>query len=93
MPSLEPEVWQPELVRSREALREGQMLIASVVLNGVVPFIANLMQVEVADSAVEDIDDDIAWLRLPALNGKWREGRSGALRRPRAGEAGANHGG
>jgi hypothetical protein len=31
MPSLGPEVWQPELVRSREALREGQMLIASVV--------------------------------------------------------------
>jgi dihydroorotate dehydrogenase len=31
MPSLGPEVWQPELIRSRQVLREGQMLIASVV--------------------------------------------------------------
>jgi dihydroorotate dehydrogenase (NAD+) catalytic subunit len=31
MPSLGPEFWQAELVRSREVLNEGQMLIASVV--------------------------------------------------------------
>ena len=52
-------------------------------VDGVVPFVARLVQVGVADAAIEDVDDDVGGQRFAALDGKWRERRKWRSAPPR----------
>ncbi len=56
-------------------------------INGVRPFVPGLVQIRMADAAVEDFNIDIGLSRIPALEGEGRErGRGGLGSKAGAGE-------
>ena len=56
-------------------------------VDGPAPLVARLVQVGVADAAVQDVDLDVVGQRLAACDRERRQGRRGALRRERPGLA------
>jgi hypothetical protein len=57
----------------------GDLVTGNHRVNRVLPLVARLMEIRVADAAIENVEDDICRLRISAGDGVRSQGRRGCL--------------